>query len=485
MIWLQIRRALAVAAAGTAMVCAPVMAQELTQREKDMMVVIEALKERVTALEEKAAETSGAPAEDGTALVERVEALEKSTSEGGSSEPNDFRVYWKSDKGISFETNDGRIQLQFGGRIHNDWYWFDQDKSLQRMVDLEDSTELRRARMNFSGTLHENLKFKAEYDFADGDADFKDVYLELVEIPVVQNLRIGQFKEPFSLEELTSSNDATFMERALPNIFAPSRSTGAMIHGAFLGEKKHERMTAALGVFRASDDYGNDAGDGEYSGTVRVTGLPWYKEGGRQLVHLGASYTHRNPDDTIRLRQRPESHDSARFVDTGDFEAEDIDAFVLEGALVYGPFSLQGEYFMNSIDTRYLGDRDFDGYYAQASYFLTGEHRPYKNSGGVFDRVKPKRNFKFHGEEQGWGAWEVALRYSKIDLEDGHTSFFEQVLGIDRQIWGGEEDNITVGLNWYLNPNARVMLNYINADIDSRVYRGDLNIFQTRFQLAF
>jgi len=450
-----------------------------------MMAVIEALKERVTALEEKVAASEVVRDVADPALVERVEALETTSSNGGWSDPSDFHVHWKGEKGISFETNDGKIQLHFGGRIHNDWFWYDQDKSLQRMVDLEDGTEFRRARIYFSGTLHENINFKAEYDLADGDADFKDVYLELSDIPGLQNLRLGQFKEPFSLDELTSSNDLTFLERALPNVFAPSRSTGAMIHGAFLGEEKHERMSVALGVFRASDDYGNDAGDGEYSGTIRVTGLPWYKDGGRQLIHLGAAYTHRNPDDTIRLRERPESHGAARFVDTGDFDADSIDAFAFEGALVYGSFSLQGEYFMNDIETRYLGDRDFDGYYAQASYFLTGEHRTYKNSSGVFGRVKPKRNFKYHGEDRGWGAWEVALRYSKIDLEDGHTTYLQRAFGLDRQIWGGEEDNITLGLNWYLNPNARVMLNYINADIDSRVYRGDLNIFQSRFQLAF
>ncbi len=458
-------------------------AQDASQREKDLLILVEALKERVQALEDKtAASEMAAPVEAGP-IVERVEALEQAIDEKKAGSDNDFRVFWKS--GLNFETNDGTTKLKIGGRIHNDWYWFDQDSSLQRMVDLEDGTEFRRGRVYISGTLYENIKFKFQYDFADGDVDFKDVYMEIAKLPGIGNLRIGHFKEPFSLEELTSSNDATFMERALPNIFAPSRNTGIMAHNAFLGEKKHERMTAALGIFRTTDDYGNDADDGGYSVTARVTGLPWYEEDGRKLVHLGAAYTHRNPDGDVRLRQRPESHGAARFVDTGAVDTDAIDSFVLEGALVLGAFSLQGEYFFNDFDTEFLGDHDFDGYYVQASYFLTGEHRPYKNADAKFDRVVPNNNFKVHGEERGWGAWEVALRYSHIDLDDGYTSFWDRAFGYNDQIRGGEEDNITIGLNWHLNPNTRIMWNYIHADLDSNVYDGDLNIFQTRFQVAF
>jgi phosphate-selective porin OprO/OprP len=103
-------------------------------------------------------------------------------------------------------------------------------------------------------------------------------------------------------------------------------------------------------------------------------------------------------------------------------------------------------------------DRDlspsFDGFYVQASYFLTDEHHNYKPSAGAFSRVKPKENFSFGG---GPGAWEVAVRYSELDLDD--------------RLDGGEVDDITAGLNWYLNPNTRLMWNYIHVDKDNVAMR--------------
>jgi phosphate-selective porin OprO/OprP len=100
------------------------------------------------------------------------------------------------------------------------------------------------------------------------------------------------------------------------------------------------------------------------------------------------------------------------------------------------------------------------------SYFLTGEHRSYSKNKGAFDRVKPKQNFGLD-KEKGWGAWEIAGRYSYLDLSDGGIS-------------GGELDDFTLGVNWYLYPNVRIMGNYIFADLDDV---GETSIFQMRFQV--
>ena len=117
----------------------------------------------------------------------------------------------------------------------------------------------------------------------------------------------------------------------------------------------------------------------------------------------------------------------------------------------------------------------YHGWYTHVSYFFTGEHREYKTKSGVFTRVSPKNNFDGEG---GWGAWQLALRYSTLDLNDGAPGYL-----------GGEIDNITVGLNWHLNPNTRFMFNYINADVDSAtvptVDAGTMDIFMVRFQLDF
>ena len=211
-------------------------------------------------------------------------------------------------------------------------------------------------------------------------------------------------------------------------------------------------------------------------GTGRLTGLPWYKEDGRKLLHLGVAYSHKNyegdrraGDHLERFRARPEAHLAPLFVDTGEFFLESDHLLGAEVAWVHGPFSLQGEYFhvfANGLDGFHGSHADFNAFYAQASYFLTGEHRKYDPERGAFTRVRPHRNFRDDG---GCGAWEVAARYSLVD--------FDRV-----RISSDRLDDFTFGLNWHLNPNMRVMFNYVFADVEDR---GDANIFQMRFQVEF
>ena len=153
--------------------------------------------------------------------------------------------------------------------------------------------------------------------------------------------------------------------------------------------------------------------------------------------------------------------------DTGDItDATGVDLVGLEFAAINGPLSVQGEWMQASVDSTAAGNPDLSSYYLFASYFLTGEHRVYKASSATFGRVRPKHNYLGDG---GSGALELALRYSSADLADANVS-------------GGELDNITLGLNWYLNPNTRVMLNYTAADLAGT---GDSNIAQARFQIDF
>jgi len=448
-----------------------------TSREQELEHRIERLEKRLKELEDRLGEAAP-PAPAVAQLEERLTGIEEDLKK--YREPLTFRPYWK--EGLSFETNNGAFEIKIGGRIQNDWAFISEDRDLRFFLgDFEDGAEFRRARLYISGTVYDRLEFKAQYDFADGDADFKDAYLGLKKIPYVGGIRVGQFKEPFSLEELTSSNYITFMERGLPNVFAPARSTGVMLRNHFL----EERLTFAVGVFRNSNDFGQGDGEGEFNVTTRLTGLPWFEEEGRKLLHLGFGYSRRSPeDDMVRFSERPEAHLAPRFVDTGMISAKEIDLFGGELAFVYGPFSLQGEFIYADVESDGPPDDfrdrnpDFYGYYVMASYFLTGEHRPYKTSSGYFDMVRPKRNFNFWGEneERGWGAWEVAVRYSSLSLSDDSVT-------------GGELDDITLGLNWYLNPNTRMMLNYVYADLDADgpwvPSVGAAHILQMRFQLFF
>lgn len=417
---------------------------------------------------------------EGKISEEKYEALSQKAQEEKGKD-TDFDVFWKD--GLRFQSKDGSFKMQLGGRIHVDWGEIDGDNPMVGNIEAAEGNtldgsgvEFRRARLDVAGTIYDSVDFKAQYDFAGGDADFRDVWLGLREVPFVGSIRAGHQKEPFSLEELTSSNNITFMERALPNAFSPGRNTGLLLRNAVLDQ----RITWGIGVFEDVDDTGDSFNDFEdWNATARVTGVPWYVEDGTRLLHLGLSYTHQfreedvEEDDQLRFRQRPESHlTDARIVNTGRFAAADVDIVNPELALVFGPFSLQGEYFYTSTDAEAAGDPKFDGYYVFGSYFLTGEHRPYSMSNGAFGRVRPKTNF--HPTKPGWGAWEIAARYSNIDLNDE---------GIN----GGEADNITLGLNWYLNPNVRWMFNYVNSDLEDRAGVDDdsLNIFQTRMQINF
>ena len=143
-----------------------------------------------------------------------------------------------------------------------------------------------------------------------------------------------------------------------------------------------------------------------------------------------------------------------------------VDVVTPELALVHGPFALQAEYAHSFVDPSVGRNVDFSGYYVQASYFLNGEHRQYQTTTGGFSRIRPTRNF---GSDGGWGALEVAVRYSHVDLQDG-------------VILGGKLDDVTAGVNWYLTPNMRLMANYVHADLSSV---GKTNIIQLRAQVDF
>ena len=386
-------------------------------------------------------------------------------------------------RGLQLRSADGAFDIRVGGRIQLDTSFFDVDERWERLAALypeyglgkeDDGVAFRRARLSIRGTIYENIGFKAQYDFAvdspgnDG-GQFRDVYIELLELPFVDKARIGHFQEPFSLEEITSNSYMTFMERSLANVFVPSFNTGLTVEKSMLSKRLHW----TLGIFKTTDFWPSDNDSNEAAGygvTGRITGVPWKAEDGDTFVHLGASFNRRNPDGEITFRQRPESFLAQRYVNTGPLETTSLFTYGLEAAIVRGPLSLQGEYISTEINTELYGRRDFSGYYGAASWFITGEHRPYVD--GAFSRVIPKAAFRLGGDQPGWGAWELALRYSYLDLNDG-------------PVQGGSERNITAGINWYLNANTRIMANYIYAQPDNLLYDGDLKIFQTRFQVDF
>jgi len=381
----------------------------------------------------------------------------------------------------------------FGGRLFWDWAAFDQDAaSIAQAGDMLDGMEARRLRFFMSGTAFQVIDYKLQFDFASGNADVRDAYGQINELPLAGHLRVGHFKEPFSLDQLTSARFITFMERSLISNLGDvgDRATGIM---AF-DWNEAETVSWFLGAFTTMDTdapsrFPGGTGYDDDGGTAfdaRVTWVPWYDEAtqGRGVFHLGAAYTYRDVSPLVagtanyQVLQRPESHLANNVADTGLFFAQDINAYNLEAAFVYGPLSVQAEYLSMEVSQPAAADVDFDGGYIYFSYFLTGEHRPYNRRMGEFNRVKPLENFfRVRAEDgnvyTGKGAWEVAYRYSTVDLTDA--------------VVAGDVENHTFGVNWYLTPYTRVMVNYINSQTSDHAVAGvgEVDILMTRFQIDF
>lgn len=403
------------------------------------------------------------------ALEKRINALESDQPIGGA---GGIKAYWKD--GMWLETADGAIKVNVGGRYQYDLGWITCDDQMEDVVGrITDADETRRARLHAKGQLYDNIDFLLMYDFSNNDInndEVLDAWIRIKNLPLVDNLKIGHMKEPFGLEQLTSSNYITFMERSsVTEAFTPSYNAGIMAHSG----TQDKKMTWAVGAFRPTAGNGFARAERGYQGVGRVTYAPIYEDDGQKVLHLGAAYSYRSMTEakSVQFRSRPEYHNTAvRWVDTGVYDADHVNLFGLEGAVVCGPLSMQAELMAATSDG---GDQDaeqtcLEGMYFQTSYFLTGEHRPYSRTSGTFGRIRPKANFGADGN----GAFELTGRVSCLNLNDGVAD-------------GGRMTNGTFGLNWYLNPNVRMMFNYVHSYVNRNGDSGEADMFLARVQFDF
>ncbi len=413
-------------------------------------------------------------AADDASLADRVAELEGALKKIKDKEAADKKSAASKPKVTVF----GRVHLDtamFSGSALDAGNW---------ARDTENGTKFRRARLGGRGDMFDVFKWQVEMDFAstsDGyqQTAFKDVFLEMTDLPLVQTIKVGHFKEPASLEEMTSSNHITMQERSVLNCFIPARNIGVQVGG----HNEMETATFHIGLFREVDETPPMSmnQDGGNSLTMRGTWLPWYDEAteGRGLLHVGGYYSYRDVDsDGLRFRQRPDNGFSDRIVDTGIALADAANWHLagVELALVYGPFSIQSEYVKAMVKRTAAADPDFDAMYVETSYWLTGESRNYRRTQGRFDRVKPHENFFRVRDENGnifmgKGAWQLAYRYGYIDL-------------VDATVNGGRANVHTMGVNWHLTPYSRLMANYIHANRDA-VDDSSLNAVTMRAQFDF
>lgn len=410
--------------------------------------------------------------------------------------------------GLGLESADGLTSINLTGRVHFDAREFDHDmfegSDDRDTASVATGMELRRARIGLNGFVNKDVGFEIVANTLGGSANLIDTaWLNLGFVKTAQ-LRMGRFKQPFNLEELTSSNSIDFMERSYVNQLVPAKKLGAMLHGEpIVG------MTYAASVFQ--EDFGQNSANEDSQGAARLT-ANFAQIGGWSgiVLHLGVAGTagqyqirpasstqtsaaastttratiigfrseNRGLQNVYRAQISGSTLGTAAFGGVDEMAA-DVDKTLqgIELAAAYGPFKLQGEYVKADFNATHPSaankavSGDVSAQYVEAVWNITGETWSDAYRAGAFSGVKPKSNYSAGG---GIGAWQLGVRLSGYDASDitvGGTS--------SRQQNNNEAKTFTVGVNWLLNPNARIMLNYAKTDYEGTCFSGSGNTTST------
>lgn len=361
--------------------------------------------------------------------------------------------------GINIVDKKAKTSFKVNGRLHLDANLYDGAYNAKSDGDNANDIFARRARLGISGN-NADWHYKLTLAFG-GNAENGRIQNAILSYNGFKKsggpqIQLGKIKEDTTLESSTSSNHITAISRPMiANAVSPFFNWGARVNQYF----PESGIRYALGVYEAADaGFGDgaakaDSGKDESNSTLlaytgRLNWAPVAKD--TEVLHLGAWGSYRDFGGSIledRVARGEVRNTSVRVLDYaagGDKVAIDsIQQYGVEFAGVYGPLSLQAEYVKRSVESAESGgnEPDLNGYYLTASYFLTGESRNYVASKGIFKQPKGVK-----------GAWEVLARYSSAD-----ATFQSQ---------GTEVDIVTLGANYYVNPNLRFMVNYLHTNVD-------------------
>lgn len=428
----------------------------------------------------------------------------------------------------TFATSDGQFTASIRGVFQLDAAHYDQDApgplasdfrrgsfndaaENDRARDLNDGANFRRARLGIEGKAFGDFEYNFLYDFGgSGNEEAGRISAAWVQYGFPKwntKLRIGAFSPPSGLEEAVSTNGSLFVERAAPSELVRSIASGdgRTAVGLFANG---DNWTASAAI--SGNIVGTQTFDEQTAFVGRYSFVPYRRD--NAILHVGANTeivfnpAASGPDvagaaaTNIRLRERPEIRvDGTRLVDTGNIDSDGLTAWGAELGGLWKNYYFQAEYYGIEIDRKgALSDPEFNGWYIQAGWTITGEPRRYATSNATFDAPQPAKPFNLKTGD--WGAWELGLRYSYLDL-----NFLEGAPGtapVASAIRGGEQEGFTLGLNWYLNRVLRFQAAWQNVQVDRLSPGGtafvagstppagaqvgqELNIYSLRTQYAF
>ncbi len=406
-----------------------------------------------------------------TALVLVALVALPAVAEEPSAQPNEGdRVWVNNNLGIlTLETKDGNFKWFTDMRLYIDTggYW-----GSGKGNNFSNGASINEARMAFNFTYSKDWVSQIDVSYYANEVELKDLWIGYAGFKN-SLLRVGHFKGPYGLENLISSRFISFMERPMVSqAFKPGRNIG------FAYSRWGKYWQGTVNVFnQGAGDVDTNAEDMGYGYGARFSVTPLLTE--RSIIHLGLSGVVKTPKaasgDTVSLKASNEgTQDLAKILTTKKISNVDKNQVLgLEAAGRFGPFSVQAEYAKDDVKrTAGKPEPTFSGWYGHVSYFLTDDQRPYESQTGEFDRVIPKGK---------WGAVELLARYSTLDLND-----------LAAGIKGGSAKVTSLGVNWYVNYNSRIMFDLARVQTDKyavgdRPYTPDdtYNYAQMRFQLNF
>ncbi len=366
-----------------------------------------------------------------------------------------YRVKYRPGKGLALERGDGADSLALTGRLQLD------AKAFTSRSGDHASFFVRRARLAARVKWHEHFRAFVELEMGKGKTGLNDAFLEIYWRPALR-LRLGQFKQPFSMEELYSDNWIWTMERSLADSLVPGRDIGVMLHGSLAGGALYYAASVynGNGKNRAADT------DGAKDLAGRVVVAPLRGRGGGLFrdFYLGAAATWGRQDagaaDWWRGGKLTTAAGNTWFRVDPAVRQNGVRSR-LGGELFWslGPLAFMGELARSEFHGLEKDGRSYDlglwGGYAMVSWLITGEHAGFKD--GKPAAIRPRRDFSW-GEGGGWGAWQLVLRYDWLQADSGWRDHGL----VDPGLYADGAWGWTVGLNWYLNHMVRCMLDFFD-----------------------